>query len=80
MRQLALETEEPFYFVPHVVTPLGPVALAPIRVNDTGSWVGDTLRQLGKEWSAAAQLGYVATVEARRRIERGALCTLTWPG
>ena len=80
MRQLTLNTEEPFYFVPHVATPLGPVALAPIRVNDTSSWLGEALRELGKEWSAAAQLGYFAAVEARRRIERGALCTLTWPG
>ncbi len=80
MRQLTLETEEPFYFVPHLVTPLGPVALAPIRVNDTNTWLGEALRELGKEWSAAAQLGYLATVEARRRIERGVLCTLTCPG
>jgi hypothetical protein len=31
--QLALDTEEPFYFVPHVLTPLGAIALAPIHVN-----------------------------------------------
>ncbi len=36
--QLALDTEEPFYFVPHVAKPLGPIALAPIRVNDATSW------------------------------------------
>ncbi len=78
--QLTLDTEEPFYFVPHVLTPLGPIALAPIRVNDASSWSGAALRELGKVWSAAAQFGYLASVEARRRIERGVLCTLTWPG
>lgn len=60
------------------MTPLGPIALAPIRVNDTSGWLGEALCDLGKEWSAATQLGYVATVEARRRVERGILCT--WPG
>ena len=78
--QLALDTEEPFYFVPHVLTPLGPIALAPIRVNDASGWSGAALRELGKEWSAAAQFAYIASVDARRHIGRGALCTLTWPG
>jgi hypothetical protein len=80
MEQLALDTEEPFYFIPHVATPLGLIPLAPIRVNDTSGWHGQALQELGKQWSAAAQFGYLATVQARSRIERGILCTLTWPG
>ena len=63
-----------------MLTPLGPIALAPIRVNDTSGWSAAALRELGKEWSAAAQFAYIASVDARRQLERGLLCTLIWPG
>jgi len=59
--------------------PLGSIALAPIRVDDASSWHSQALRELGKEWSAAAQFAYLAIFEAQAQSEPSVLCTLTWP-